>query len=632
MEVHVSEIAAIDRQPAELYGQPIGVQHDAPLMKPVNVRWSLPALTEVQRASLVLVHWDEQNHVWEPRPRQPFRIEGDVLSADLTEFSFWDWVANVGQTVGEITGARKDGPRCGGARLPSWVRDVVDPDEGSPAAAIRVCFEPDHDDLVTTRVVNNRPFTQQLTMSSGSQKWAWTWPGPPGQDVASAIYEAARSVFDSKTSYLLPPLTEVAVGFDRPGEPGQAVIGATAKVTKTTVFTDVVRFAMDQINIGGFDNPLLNAFVQAIYECGGKQLLAQPDLGDPAAFVRTVLGAIGSCAEEIRRGDSEFGKRFEQLSLAAIKKLGATGDAVVIKANRLAYQAAGAFKALSFAKVAFYVTDQLQNAAVGPLTLSIRGNGRPQPLGGWTPTCRTTSADSDALYRNVALQDQFLDTSKELWQFPGWDAAAEAGVRPLTECSAGYLTQLATALRGRWEDKKAAGVVAEKIRALAARGDSHVVRFDGIGALSLRVTARELKAQGYADVGNGYDQTSPSCVRYAKDGEALSFSVETKTGRVLAIRNFGGDQALHTQIGSIRVGSTLAQVRKAFTGYTVEEHLDGDFGQGSNGVIINSGAGAIGLGLADASASDYASGGVKIDYVAGVGLPGQAPSRREDGC
>jgi hypothetical protein len=49
-------------------------------------------------------------------------------------------------------------------------------------------------------------------------------------------------------------------------------------------------------------------------------------------------------------------------------------------------------------------------------------------------------------------------------------------------------------------------------------------------------------------------------------------------------------------------------------------------------VIINSGAGAIGLGLADAFANEYAAGGVKADYVAGVGLPGLAPSRREDGC
>ncbi|GLY43406.1 hypothetical protein Amsp01_094290 [Amycolatopsis sp. NBRC 101858] len=631
-EIHVPQVAQIDRQPAELYGQPVNVQHDAPLRKPVIVRWTLPAMSDVQRASLVLVHWSEQARAWEPRLDQPFRIEGGVLTAELAEFSFWDWVANVGQKVGEITGARKDGPKCGGAALTSWVRGVVDPDEGTPAAAIRVCFEPDHDDLVTIRVVNNRPFTQQLTMSSGNQNWAWTWPGPPGHGVAAAVYDAARAVFDSKTSYLLPPLTEVAVGIDRPAEPGQVVIGATAKVTRATVFTDVVRFAMDQVNVGGFENPLLTAFVQAVYECGGKQLLTQPDLGDPAAFVRTVLGTIGSCAEEIRRGDSEFGKRFEQLSLAAIKKLGATGDAVVIKANRLAYQAAGAIKALTFAEVAFYVTDQLQNALVGPLTLSVRGNGRPQQLGGWTPTCRNTTTDADALYRNVALQDQFQDTSKELWQFPGWDAAAEAGVRPLSKCGPGYLTQLAAAVPGRWADKKAAGVIAGKIRALATRNDPHAVRFDGIGALSLSLTARDLKTQGYVDTGNAYDQTSPSCVRYAKDGENLSFSVEAKTGRVLAIRNFGGDQALHTQIGAIRVGSTLAQLRKAFAGYSVDERLAGDFGQGSNGVIVSSPAGAIGLGLADASAGDYAAGRATVDYVAGVGLPGQAPSRREDGC
>ncbi|WP_410625698.1 ATP-binding protein [Amycolatopsis sp. cmx-8-4] len=271
--IHVPETAAIDRQLAELYGQPVGVQHDAPLQKPVSVRWSLPPMSDVQRASLVLVHWNEGDRAWEPRPDRQFRLEGDVLSAELTEFSFWDWVANAGQTVGEITGARKDGPKCGGAALPPWVRGVVDPDEGTSAAAVRVCFEPDHDDLVTVRVVNNRPFTQQLMMSSGNQSWAWTWPGPGGQDVAAAVYEAARAAFDSKTSYLLPPLTEVAVGVDRPAEPGPIFIGATAKVTRVTVLTDVVRFAMDQVNVGGFDNPLLTAFVQAVYECGGKQLL-----------------------------------------------------------------------------------------------------------------------------------------------------------------------------------------------------------------------------------------------------------------------------------------------------------------------------------------------------------------------
>ncbi|MFI5591808.1 hypothetical protein ACIA5G_42640 [Amycolatopsis sp. NPDC051758] len=162
--------------------------------------------------------------------------------------------------------------------------------------------------------------------------------------------------------------------------------------------------------------------------------------------------------------------------------------------------------------------------------------------------------------------------------------------------------------------------------------DPHVVRFDGIGPLNIGLTAKDLRGRGYTDQGNAYDQSAPSCVRYAKDGQALSLSVEARTGRVLAVRNFGGDQALRTQIGGIRVGSTLAELRKAFTGYSIDEQLDLDFGQGSNGVVVSSAQGAIGFGLEDGSPGDYAAGRAKVTYLAGVGSPGHAPTNREDGC
>ncbi len=162
--------------------------------------------------------------------------------------------------------------------------------------------------------------------------------------------------------------------------------------------------------------------------------------------------------------------------------------------------------------------------------------------------------------------------------------------------------------------------------------DPHVVRFDGVGPLNLALTANDLRERGYTDQGNAYDQNSPSCVRYAKDGQSLSASVEAKTGRVLAVRNFGGDQTLRTQVGGIRVGSTLAELRKAFAGYTIDEQLDLDFGQGSNGVVVSSAKGAIGFGLENGSQNDYTAGRAKVSYVAGVGLPGHAPTNREDGC
>lgn len=80
------------------------------------------------------------------------------------------------------------------------------------------------------------------------------------------------------------------------------------------------------------------------------------------------------------------------------------------------------------------------------------------------------------------------------------------------------------------------------------------------------------------------------------------------------------------------MGSTLAEVRAAFQRYIVEEHLDDDFGQGTNGVVVTGDGGSIGLGLADVPVDDYTSGGATVDYVAGVGTPGRAPTRMEDGC
>jgi hypothetical protein len=164
--------------------------------------------------------------------------------------------------------------------------------------------------------------------------------------------------------------------------------------------------------------------------------------------------------------------------------------------------------------------------------------------------------------------------------------------------------------------------------------DPHVVRFDGIGDLTLSMNAADLTARGYINQGNMYSGMDASCVRYAKEGSQLSASVESATGRVLAIVNFGGDPQLRTQVGDIRVGSTLAQVRSAFNrpGYQVVEMLDLDFGQGSNGVVVNGPDGSIGLGLEDVSAAEYANGSATVGWVAGVGIADNAPTARETGC
>lgn len=66
-------------------------------------------------------------------------------------------------------------------------------------------------------------------------------------------------------------------------------------------------------------------------------------------------------------------------------------------------------------------------------------------------------------------------------------------------------------------------------------------------------------------------------------------------------------------------------MRTAFRGYQIDERLDFDFGQGTNGVIVNGPGGSIAMGLADTTESDYATGRATITYLSGVGLPGRAP-------
>ena len=195
------------------------------------------------------------------------------LSAKVSHFSVWDVVAGFGQGVGQATGGRVQEPTCKGGKLHDWVQQTVDPDEDTSAAAIRVCFENDKNDQVTVRVANNRTFTQRLVLEHGGQHWAWTWPGKASYGIESTVIDVARQVFDSPTTYLLPPTHETAVGIGRPADPGSYVIQAASRVDPVTFLTDVTLFAADQLPAGGLDSAVGNAWLQALYECGGKALL-----------------------------------------------------------------------------------------------------------------------------------------------------------------------------------------------------------------------------------------------------------------------------------------------------------------------------------------------------------------------
>lgn len=446
---------------AELFGPPVGITHTGGVKKPVTVTWTVPGLSTQQRQTLMFARWDESVHAWQPSTIEPV-WSGDTVTAQVTEFSFWDWITDVGQATGEWTGTRTEPPKCSGGSMPAWVRGTVSPSENTSAAAIQVCFEPDKNERATVRVTNNRTFSQVMK-ADGIPKWAWTWPGPENYGVAGAVYQVGHTALDGDATYLLPPLHEQAVGVERPASPDSVMITGTAKVNAGTVFVDVTAFLMDQASIGGTTNPVLNAFLQAFYECGGgKELLADATTLNVKQILPGVVKTAAGCGTELLDPASEFGLTFEQLSrkMIASSKMGA--DAATM-ANRAVRRLASYAKILTIGQLAFYTSDQFANALVGPLTWSIRGSGKSPQIGAWTPTCSDLAKDSNALYRNLALQDQFADTTKQYWQFPDWKPAAVKAVVPLTTCSSTYRAQLATYLPTSWQDAKSATIVANQI-------------------------------------------------------------------------------------------------------------------------------------------------------------------------
>jgi hypothetical protein len=176
------------------------------------------------------------------------------------------------------------------------------------------------------------------------------------------------------------------------------------------------------------------------------------------------------------------------------------------------------------------------------------------------------------------------------------------------------------------------GVLRQQKPTLTIKRRDDTIRFDGIGATSLAMTAADLRGLGFVNEGNSYEPTNPSCVSYRKDGQPLSFGVEQATGRVLAIHNESGNPRVSTEIGGLHIGSTLAQLRSAYADYTIHEYLDLDFGQGSNGVIVDGPGGSIAFSLSDATPFDYATGQATITFLNGVGVPGHAPTNMETGC
>ena len=101
-------------------GAVVGVEHEGPLAAPVTVSWDVGHLSDAELGSVVVVRWDDALSQWLPVDVGS-EIAGGVLTADIEQWSWVSWiaelqdtVANISQTFQEIFGRRVDAPKCDG--------------------------------------------------------------------------------------------------------------------------------------------------------------------------------------------------------------------------------------------------------------------------------------------------------------------------------------------------------------------------------------------------------------------------------------------------------------------------------------------------------------------------------------
>jgi pimeloyl-ACP methyl ester carboxylesterase len=155
-------------------------------------------------------------------------------------------------------------------------------------------------------------------------------------------------------------------------------------------------------------------------------------------------------------------------------------------------------------------------------------------------------------------------------------------------CASGNAT-----LTLRWTGQK---VVAENVDHQVG---AHDITFEGIGAVKLGMTARELAALGYTA-----SQPMQGCLEYAQAGQPLAL-LDPTTGRVVSVTPNGSTES-QTAIGGIKAGSSLLVfAQEAFAKYPMKKYFNQDFGQGLNGLVVTGpGGGSIGFMIEGTPTSD----------------------------
>lgn len=565
-------IGAVDTELAvERFGPLVQVDHDANLQQPLRVDWDVSALDALELATIGLARWNPELEVWVPTPEE-FTVSDGTLTAEISNFSIWTWVTNTAawttQTVGELSGNRAAAPQCSSGKLPAWVNNVVRPDENQDAVPIRTCTEPGSNDMLGVKVVNNRPYTQTLILNEGNI----TSPSAIEEDftIAGLVRNAAAAGLATDRQVMIPPTRGTQFSLKRPEEPGPFTRELIAGPSGTGVVVDMLTYVLENIvdsaGIGGFDSQLLNTMVQALYDCGGENILQSRNVARDATAVVKVVDVMAQCASS-----DGVEVAIQRVLRSQIDKGGKTA-ARAAKTARVLHQTLGALKVVTtVADFSSYTAELISSAGLSEVKISVFGRGTPGILGAWTPSCRSDDDDSQALYVNLTSQDQFADTNKEYWQFDGWQPAAQTAVEPLTTCTPSHQRAVADNIDTTWGDTTSAAIVSATIRTQAG-DDVWVLTTDGFGPLELNQSVpgelRDQFDEGWECFGPQLTSASHGAIEiWTEDG-----TVNTEiTAIILA------DESASTRSGA-SIGTSFSALRSMYP--DLEGPLNSEWFQG----------------------------------------------------
>jgi hypothetical protein len=144
----------------------------------------------------------------------------------------------------------------------------------------------------------------------------------------------------------------------------------------------------------------------------------------------------------------------------------------------------------------------------------------------------------------------------------------------------------------RWNGQR---IIATQVHHLVGPTD---IRFDGIGPVTLGMTAQQLTGLGYTP--------SPGllgCVDYSAPGKPY-VTYDPHHSRTVAVTP-DDPTKYQTYIGGIQTNYSLLDfIRTSFVGYKIDEYLNNDFGQGTDGVVVTGPGGSIGFTVSQPLSSD----------------------------